>query len=87
MDGTLQVGPYQGSIYLDEEIALEFEDPSLEERLDQLLDQEELVYRTKSEGGNTLYQRPEPGSREWVQALLERLEQSDFRLFGEVSEA
>lgn len=69
-------------MYLDQDIALAFEDPALEARLAQLLDNEELMYRAKSEGGSTLYQRPEPGSEEWVEALLERLERSDFRLFG-----
>ena len=69
-------------MYLDQDIALAFEDTELEERLDQLLDNEELIYRAKSEWGNTLYQRPEPGSEEWVEALLVRLERSDFRLFG-----
>lgn len=82
VDGSLRVGPYQGSIHLEQDIALAFEDPELEERLEQLLDKEELIYRAKSEGGNTLYQRPAPGSEEWVEALLERLERSDFRLFG-----
>lgn len=86
-EDSLDLGPRVGSLCLNEEsYELTLEDHALEQRLMDLIEGDDLSLKCQDPTGGTAFWFPEPGGDDWVRALLDRLEMSDFRLFGQVTE-
>lgn len=83
---SLEVGEQVGELYVDQDgFETEVADESLAGRIHQLLEEEDLYLKESTRSGGTRFLSPEPGTAEWVEALAQRLEKRDFRLFTEVS--
>ncbi|MGE0493031.1 MAG: hypothetical protein AB7S38_27715 [Vulcanimicrobiota bacterium] len=79
---SLEVGEEVGELCIhDEEFDLFFDDPDLQRRVLELIEEDGLLKRV-AQGPATRFVAPEPLSKEWAQLLVERLERKDFRLCG-----
>ncbi|MCA9793737.1 MAG: hypothetical protein KC910_18125 [Candidatus Eremiobacteraeota bacterium] len=81
-EDSLEVGEEVGELSINqEEFDLFFDDPDLQRRVLELIEEDSLLKRV-SQGQATRFVAPEPLSKEWAQLLVERLERKDFRLCG-----
>ena len=84
-EDALEVGAPIAILEFDEEDFEVFsETQELVLRLENLLETETFLQARSPSGGGIAYESPEFGTDEWTQALLDRLEQKDFRLYGEI---
>ena len=84
-EDALEVGAPIAILEFDEEDFEVFsETKDLALRLENLLEKETFLQARSSSRGGIAYESPEFGTEAWTQALLDRLEQKDFRLYGEI---